>query len=55
LFGYTAVAPDNRTGSYVMTSPAAGRRNPAKGASHLETFSSQSHTGLQGEGGDRRD
>ena len=36
---------------YVMTLPAAGRKNPRRGASHRETFPSQPHSGLQGQGG----
>jgi hypothetical protein len=43
-----AVASDNRTIHYVMTLPAAGRRNPARGASHRATFPPQSHANLQG-------
>jgi hypothetical protein len=44
----SAVASDNRTARYVMTSPAAGRRNPARGASYRATFPPQSHVNLQG-------
>ncbi|MGA9275305.1 MAG: hypothetical protein WBV67_17640 [Candidatus Cybelea sp.] len=46
--GPAAVASDNRTARYVMTSPAAGRRNPARGASYRATFPPQSHVNLQG-------